>query len=364
MSRVVISTKMRGTNNSGTGRRRTQIVWIAGLLFACAAAGVSITWRMPGLELSAQNWLVRARGPLPVPDDIAIVAIDETSLTRLGRFPWHRALTAQMLDQLSQARPKAIALDVLFSEATSNADDSALAAAIAKAGNVVTAAQLARSESGRVVWLGPLAAIERAAAGIGHVHVSTEVDGVAGAFLVRQADDLGQAEWAMALETIRVGEGANSRSIQELPGALMVGGRTFPVRSETHSIEIESGRPRSTQRLQASWIPIEYVGPTGAFASHTFSFVDVLQGKVPTAAFRGKYVLVGATAASLGDRFTSPFVHIEGPDGQQYGEFLPGVEVLANSVNTVLRGRSYSETPDWLAAMCGTLIKTLPCGRL
>jgi len=361
----VITTKMKGTNNSGTGRPpRSQIAWVAGLLFVCTAAGVLLTWRVPGLELSTQNWLVRARGPLPVPDDIAIVAIDETSLTRLGRFPWHRALTAQMLDQLSQARPKAIALDVLFSEATSNADDSALAAAIAKAGNVVTAAQLARSESGRVVWLGPLAAIERAAAGIGHVHVSTEVDGVAGAFLVRQADDLGQAEWAMALETIRVGEGANSRSIQELPGALMVGGRTFPVRSETHSIEIESGRPRSTQLLQASWIPIEYVGPTGAFASHTFSFVDVLQGKVPTAAFRGKYVLVGATAASLGDRFTSPFVHIEGPDGQQYGEFLPGVEVLANSVNTVLRGRSYSETPDWLAAMCGALVALLTMGGL
>jgi PAS domain S-box-containing protein len=312
----------------------------------------------------AQKWLVRARGPLPVPDDIAIVAIDETSLTRFGRFPWHRALIAQMLEQLREARPKAIALDVLFSEATSNADDSALAAAIAKAGNVVTAAQLARAESGGVVWLRPLASVESASAGIGHVHVSTEVDGVAGSFLVRQADDLGQAEWAMALETIRVGEGANSQSIQELPGAVMVGGRTFPVRSETHAIEIESGRPRSTRRLQASWIPIEYAGPTGSFASHTFSFGDVLQGKIPSAAFRGKYVIVGATAASLGDRFTSPFVHSEGPDGQQYGEFVPGVEVLANSLNTVLRGRSYSETPDWLAAMCGALVALLTMGGL
>jgi adenylate cyclase len=141
-----------------------------------------------------QKWLVRARGPLPVPDDIAIVAIDETSLKRFGRFPWHRTLTAQMLGQLSQTLPKAIALDVLFSEATNSADDSALAAAIARAGNVVTAAQLARTDSGSVVWLRPLASVEKAAAGIGHVQVSTEVDGVAGSFLVRQADDLGQAE--------------------------------------------------------------------------------------------------------------------------------------------------------------------------
>jgi PAS domain S-box-containing protein len=355
---------MRETNNSEAGRRRSQIAWVASLLLVCAVAGVLVSWRMPGLEMYAQKWLVRARGPLPVPDDIAIVAIDETSLTRFGRFPWRRALTAQMLDQLSQSRPKAIALDVLFSEATNNPDDAALAAAIEKAGNVVIAAQLARTDSGSVVWLRPLTSIERASAGIGHAHVSTEFDGVAGSFLVRQADDLGQAEWAMALETIRVGEGANSQSIQELPGAVMVGGRTFPVRSETHAIEIESGRPRSTQRLQARWIPIEYVGPTGSFASHTFSFGDVLQGKIPSVAFRGKYVIVGATAASLGDRFPSPFVHVEGPEGQQHGEFLPGVEVLANSLNTVLRGRSYSETPDWLAAMCGALVALLTMGGL
>src|SRR6202790_696646 len=340
------------TNNSGTSRTRSQIMWVAGLLFVCGLTGVMVTWRMPGLQLYAQTWLIRARGPLPVPEDIAIVAIDETSLARLGRFPWRRTLTAQLLEQLGPTHPKAIALDVLFSDATNNADDAALAAAIARAGNVVAAAQLTRTESGSVAWLQPFASVAKAAAGIGHVHVSTEVDGVAGSFLVRQADDFGQPEWAMALETIRVGEGANSQSIQELPGAVMVGGRTFPVRSEAHSIEIESGRPRSTQRPRASWIPIEYVGPTGSFALHTLCFVGVLQGDVPTAAFRGKYVIVGATAASLGDRFTSPFVHSEGPDGQQYGEFLSGVEVLANSLNTVLRGRSYSEIPDWLAAVC------------
>src|ERR1700730_10729204 len=355
---------IRGANNSGAAKKRNQILWVAGLLFVCTAAGVLISWRMPGLELYAQHWLVRARGPLPLPDDIAIVAIDEASVTRLGRFPWRRVLTAQLLDQLSKARPKAVALDVLLTEQANSADDSALAAAVASAGNVVAAAQLARTESGNVVWLRPLPAIERAAAGIGHAHVSTEVDGVAGSFLVRQADDLGQAEWAMALETIRVGEGANSQSIQELPGAVRVGGRTFPGRSEDHSIEIESGRPRSTQRLRASWIPIEYVGPAGSFASHTFSFVDVLQGKVPASAFRGKYVIVGAAAASLGDRFTSPFVHTEGPDGQQSEEFLSGVEVLANSLNTVLRGRSYAETPDWLAAVCAALVALLAWGGL
>src|ERR1700730_2919362 len=355
---------MPSKNNSRAGTRRRPIGWLAALLLLPAGLGMFVTWRVPGLELYARNWLARARGPLPVPDDIAIVAIDEGSLARFGRYPWRRNLTAQMLERLAVAHPKAIALDVLFSETTNHADDSALATAIAKAGNVVTAAQLARTEAGQVVWLRPLPSVEKTAAGVGHVHVSTEVDGVAGSFLVRQADDQGQAEWAMALETIRVGDGANAQSIQELPGAVSIGGRTFPVRSEARTIEIEAGRPRSTQRLQASWIPIEYVGPTGSFASHTFSFGDVLDGKVPASAFQGKYIIVGATAAALGDRFASPFIHLEGPDGQQYGEFVPGAEVLANSLNTLLRGRSYSETPDWLTAACAALVALLTLGGL
>src|ERR1700676_860087 len=275
---------MPSKNNSRAGRRLGPIGLLAALLFLSAGLGIFVTWRVPGLQLYSKNWLTRARGPLPVPDDIAIVAIDEASLARFGRYPWRRNLTAQMLGQLAVAHSKAVALDVLFSEATNNADDSALATAIAKAGNVVTAAQLARTESGRVVWLRPLPSVEKAAAGVGHVHVSTEVDGVAGSFLVRQADDQGQTEWAMALETIRVGEGANDRSIQEQPGAVVIGGRTFPVRTETHTMEIETGRAQSTERLRASWIPIEYVGPAGSFAPYTFSFSDVLGGKVPASA--------------------------------------------------------------------------------
>jgi PAS domain S-box-containing protein len=355
---------MASKNNSRAGRRPAQLGWVAALLLLSAGLGMFVIWRVPGLELYARNWLTRARGPLPVPDDIAIVAIDEASLARFGRYPWRRNLTAQMLDRLAIAHPRVIALNVLFSETTNSADDSALSSAMTKAGNVVTATQLTRTESGQVVWLRPLSSVEKAAAGVGHAHVSTEADGVAGSFLVRQADNQGQAEWAMALETIRVGEGVNDRSIQELPGAVSIGGRTYPVQSETRTIEIESGRPRSTQRLRASWIPIEYVGPAGSFAPYTFSFGDVLDGKVPASAFRGKYVIVGATAAALGDRFISPFVHTEGPNGQQYGEFVPGAEILANSLNTLLRGRWYSETPDWLAAACAALVALLTLGGL
>ena len=351
-------------NNSGAVRRSHQIAWIVGLLLVSTVCAMSVTLRAPELDLHVHNWLIRTRGPLPVPNDIAIVAIDEASLARFGRYPWRRNLMAQMLTQLAEAHPKAVALDVLFSETTNNIDDTALTAAIEKSGNVITAAQLIRTDAGGVVWLRPLPSIEKAAAAVGHVQVSTEVDGIAGSFLVRQADDAGRAEWAMALEAICVGDGARSCSVQEIPGAVVLGARTFPVRTETHSIEIEASHPQSAQRLNADWIPIEYVGPAGSFAPYTFSFGDVLDGRVPASALRGKYVIVGATAASLGDRFTSPFVHFNGPDGQQYGVFMPGAEVLANSLNTILRGRFYSETPDWLAAASAAMVALLTLAGL
>ena len=163
---------------SGALRRPSYMAWFAALLLFSVIAARIVSWRVPGLDLQARNWLIRIRGPLPVPNDIAIVAIDETSLARFGRYPWRRSLMAQLVSRLAEAHPKAIALDVLFSETTSD-DDTALTTAIAKAGNVITAAQLIRTDGGRIVWLRPLPSIERAAAAVGHVQVSTDVDGVA-----------------------------------------------------------------------------------------------------------------------------------------------------------------------------------------
>src|SRR6202790_4056433 len=139
---------MPSTNNSRVARRPSQIVWLAALLLFSAGLGMIVTWRAPGLELYERNWLTRIRGPLAVPDDIAIVAIDDPSLAKLGRYPWRRNLTAEMLNQLSLAHPKVIALDVLFSETTNDADDSGLGSGMAKPGTVFTAAQRARRAGG------------------------------------------------------------------------------------------------------------------------------------------------------------------------------------------------------------------------
>ncbi|HEY7179851.1 MAG TPA: CHASE2 domain-containing protein, partial [Blastocatellia bacterium] len=112
------------------------------IVLLSSALALWIVWRVPGLEMTSQDWLMRQRGLLRPPDDIVIIAIDEASLKRFGRFPWPRSLMARALDSLKSARPKAIALDALYVEQTTKADDAALASAVKRAGNVVVAAQL------------------------------------------------------------------------------------------------------------------------------------------------------------------------------------------------------------------------------
>jgi CHASE2 domain-containing sensor protein len=68
--------------------RRTGAIWAVALAGLSAILATWIGWRAPGLEMSAHDWLMRQRGQLQAPDDIVIVAIDEISLKRFGRFPW------------------------------------------------------------------------------------------------------------------------------------------------------------------------------------------------------------------------------------------------------------------------------------
>jgi two-component system phosphate regulon sensor histidine kinase PhoR len=313
---------------------------------------------------------MRWRGSLPPPADVILVAIDEASIHRFGRFPWPRSLMAKALENISVGEPRAIALDILFTDPTTEADDRALAEAIARAGNVITAAQITESDN-QAVWLKPLPEIERSAAGVGHVNAATGFDGVARTLNLRQSDDEAQALWAMALETVRVGERILPAQVQASQTSVKLGSREIPVNVDPPSLFLASQKQGSLiEFLTAARLFIDYIGPAGAFAERTFSIGEVIDGKVPAEAFHHKYILIGATAAGLGDRLASPFVHEEFADGRQHGELTPGVEILANGLQTILRSRFYRETPEWmvillalLAASAAVLLITLGSGR-
>src|SRR5262249_6018404 len=161
----------------------------------------------------------------------------------------------------------AIALDVLYVDPTTEADDAALASAVKRAGNVVVAAQLTAGATGEdaVEWLRPLQHIESNAAGVGHVEVQTGFDGVARTLPLRKADDQSAVLWAMAVELIRVGDQLPAGAIRALPNVVAIGERILPVTTDPESDLIVSTSAGS-ERLRMERLSFDYIGPTGSFA--------------------------------------------------------------------------------------------------
>src|SRR5262249_19741746 len=302
------------------------IIWGIAIIVISTLAAMVVMWRAPALKLAARDALVRARGTAAPPDEIVIVAIDEASIKRFGRFPWPRRLMAQALTKISDARPKVIAIHALYSDFRNEADDGALAEAIKRAGNVVAAAQLIETQLGVAEWLRPLPAIEKAAAAVGHGNVLTDVDGVARSLTLRQTDDEGKAFWAMAVEAIRVGDGLRPDDVRDVPDAVNIGSRVIPVEADAEADAYASrGTESSPQTFRASRMAIDYIGPAGSFADRMVSIADVIEGRAEPGKLNGKYVLIGATAAAMGDRVASPFAG----GGARRGALTPGVEVSA-----------------------------------
>jgi class 3 adenylate cyclase/CHASE2 domain-containing sensor protein len=108
-------------------------------------------------ELSLYDARFSARGP-KVPnslDQIAIVGIDQSSLTVFEQWPIPRDWHARLIRRLKSAGAKVIVLDIDFSDKRDIHEDAELARALAEAGNVVLpsydARQIDRQGDGRTM---------------------------------------------------------------------------------------------------------------------------------------------------------------------------------------------------------------------
>src|SRR3954466_15015519 len=70
---------------------------------------------VPSLERKAYDLGVQATSRSPS-DKIAVIAIDDTSILNIGRWPWSREVHAKMTDLLAGAKAKVVVNTVFFSE--------------------------------------------------------------------------------------------------------------------------------------------------------------------------------------------------------------------------------------------------------
>ena len=107
------------------------------LLIGFAAGVLVVIMMVSGLfgQLSAQFQDILLE-PQPLSNIVTIVAVDDASLERYGRWDsWPRSLHAELIDRLQQAGAKAIVFDFLFDAPTG--EDELLTQAMQRSGDVV-----------------------------------------------------------------------------------------------------------------------------------------------------------------------------------------------------------------------------------
>ncbi|HEY5264036.1 MAG TPA: CHASE2 domain-containing protein [Steroidobacteraceae bacterium] len=297
--------------------------WMLAVLLAVTAlAGVSkVFWRF---DLSLYD---AALPTGPAPSDLVIVAVDDQSIAELGRWPWHRAVHAALLDRLRALGAKAVALDFLLTEPDleNPLGDAALAAAMTRGPPTVLPMMVEMPAPGRAIRERmPIPILARAAAGIGHVNLELDRDGMVRSVFLREGIGRpNRVHFAVALLD----------SVAAAAPISLRGARNPDLAHAPH-VWVRDYR-----------ILIPFLGPPGHFSQ--VSYADVLRGSVPDSAIRGKLVLVGATAQGIGDAYSTP------RSGE--GRAMPGVEITANVVQALRSATAIRPLSSWAATLLGLI---------
>ena len=287
----------------------------------------------------------RLRGTRTTSRDVALVLIDDASLNRYGRWPWKRSMLARVVRAAAAQQPKALGLDILLLETEDAKDDREFAAALKTAGNAVLVSKVSNSQGGEL-WEEPLPLFSQSAVAIGHAQAVQGPDSICRSVPVQELTIEG-ARWAFALEVARV---ALRTPLEDDGQFLRLGRIEIPTIGETWQVKVpgvESESPRFLEinyrgQLQAGETPPPFLA---------FSVIDLLEGRTRDQ-LRGKVLLMGFSSTEIGDRLPTP---VSGRIP------MPGVEIHANLVDTILAGRglkAWGTLPQVILLVGFTLIAT------
>jgi adenylate cyclase len=291
---------------------RNRFAPVASLLVAVATAGLWIALQAGGalsvLELDTVDARFGAR-PDGTPRDVAFVAVDDVTFDDLNqRWPFRRSLHARVIDRLNRAGARAIAYDVQFTEPTRRKEDNALIEAVDRAPRIVLA--------------------------------TTEVDAKGRSRVLGGEELLAEIGARSGNAILNQDEGGVQRSFPYSFDGL----RGFAV----VAAELATGRPVGRAPFADGDALIDYLGPPGTVP--TYSFSRVLDGRFPADAFRGRVVVVGASAPRLQD------VH---PVPTSSDDVMAGGEVQANAISTAVRGFPLTRSGRVLDALIIALLASL-----
>ncbi len=230
--------------------------------------------------------------------EILIVAIDDKSIAALGGWPLSRSHYAELLKKLAdeQYQPKKIGFDILFLDPTPA--DQFFSDQMKR--HQVTLPVEFRYESSQKIQQGvyPVSPIREAAKSFGHIQITYDHDGV-----------------------IR-GSQLNANQAQHFSAVI------------------------SGQSFNSSHERFNMVDPAQGY--RMISLSDALANDFDRSVFKNKYVLVGATAASLGDRYPTIF-------SGKNDAGTPGVEINADLLSAILQGKLIHQVENHTVFLFGLL---------
>jgi adenylate cyclase len=281
-------------------------------LFLAVGLGITGIWLVAygtkvfeALDLESVDWRFSLRGEREPPAEFAVVGIDDVTFSDIDEYPLRRSRHAEVIRRLKADGARVIAYDIQFSEPTTPEEDNPFMDASRAAGNVVFATTEV-DEQGNGAFLGEEEGLEYARTRVGNGNYRTDPGGI-----------------------IR-------RLAYEIDGL-----ETFPV----VAAERATGSQIAPFDSDKTWI--DYLGPVRSVP--TYSLSRVLNGDFEPGSFRGRIVVVGAVAPTLQDVHPISF----GDDD------MPGPEIQANAIATVLEGLPMKTAPGWI-----NLLLTLGLGML
>src|SRR5437879_4353769 len=243
---------------------------------------------IPSLEQKAYDLGVQSTSRLPS-DKVAVIAIDDTSIANIGRWPWSREIHARMTDLLAGAKTKVIANTVFFSEP--------------------------QIDPGYVY----ITKLLDLAAALGHLSARPDVDG-------------GVRTEALVLRYFD----------HHFPSlSLMIAAKSLNLGPGDIKIQLDSvslGRLRIGTDPQLKMYTYFYGDRGEQPAFPVDSFYDVYSGKIPPTKYTDKIVLIGATAAGIGTYQVTPV-----------SAATPPAVALAHAVSSILQ-EHFFVVPPWASA--------------
>ncbi|MEI6206513.1 MAG: serine/threonine-protein kinase [Desulfuromonadales bacterium] len=350
--------------------------WPVAAVLTLVILALSLTEWGPLQSLEHKSYDLRARMRQKKPDvPVVIVAIDDASIEKMGRWPWPRAYMADMISLIAGYGPSLMALNILYTEpdrssgleeirglrdtaeksgVTSGAlysailetekkldNDGQLTRAIAEAKNVILPLyftigdQAAASDANTPPFLikssrenaspagtlqgkevtPPIPVFSDAALLLGHVNVVADEDG----------------------------------TVRREPLLIHYQGRSYPSLALQAALRYLNIKPAEIStaaagKLQAGRLSIPtdskgrmLISYNGRFNSFTYySFVDVVSGAVPASAFKGRIVLVGPIATGIAGFSVTPVQ-----------ASFPAVEIAANVIENLLSNNVLAR-PAWM----------------